>query len=73
MDGIGTTVPSSPSCFIDDLELEGKPNTDVQTIRACNSLTVGQGDFSDVEGIADEIIFGDGFESGDTSAWGDPP
>ncbi len=56
--------------FIDDLEIEGKPNTGPQTFRACNSLTVGKGDFSDVTGLADEIIFADGFESGDTSAWG---
>ncbi len=70
LNGVGTTVPSSPSCFVDDLELEGKPNTGDQTFRACNSLTVGKGDFSNVIGDADEIIFGDGFESGDTSAWG---
>lgn len=70
LNGVGTIVPSSASCFIDDLELEGKTNTGAQTFRACNSLTVGNGDFSDVTGIADEIIFADGFESGDTSAWG---
>ena len=73
LNGIGTTVPSNPSCFIDDLELEGKPNTGDQTFRTCNSLTVSKGDFSDVIGNANDIIFGDGFESGDTSAWGPPP
>ena len=69
LNGIGTTVPSSASCFVDDLDLEGKPNTGAQTLRACNTLKVGNGDFTDVTGIADEIIFADGFESGDTSAW----
>ena len=73
LNGVGTTVPSSPTCFIDDLELEGKPNTGDQTFRTCNSLTVSKGDFSDVIGEASAIIFADGFESGDTSAWGPPP
>ncbi len=76
LNGVGTTTPTASTCFIDDLDLTGKPNTAPtpgtinQTFRACNSLTVGKGDFTGVQGIADQLIFTDGFESGDTSAWG---
>ena len=68
-----STAAVSAACGVADLTLTGKPNTGSQTFRACDSLTVGMGDFSDVTGIADSIIFADGFESGDTSAWGPPP
>jgi hypothetical protein len=59
----------------EDLTLDGKPNQPGtpgminQSFRACNSITLGNGDFTGVEGIAPELIFADGFESGDTSAW----
>ncbi|MCH7666909.1 MAG: hypothetical protein IH936_13400 [Acidobacteria bacterium] len=59
-----------------DLVFDGTPNNPPtpgvinQHLRACNSLTLGNGDFTGVRGTADPLIFTDGFESGDTSAWG---
>jgi hypothetical protein len=40
-----------------------------QHLRACDTLTLGNGDFGGVSGTADTLIFTDGFESGDTSVW----
>lgn len=69
LNSVGTTLPSGAGCFIDDLELFGKPNTGTQSFRACTSITYGSGDFSDVDGDSPLNIFADGFESGDTSSW----
>ena len=70
------SLDSSTTPLIDDLEFdldEGdffstlpSPN---QRIQAISKLTLGDGDYSGVEGLANEIIFTDGFESGDTSIW----
>lgn len=75
LNSVGTTTPTAPDCYINDLFFDGIPNTPAtpgtinQTFRACNSLTLGAGIFDNLEGHADSIIFTDGFESGDTSAW----
>jgi hypothetical protein len=40
-----------------------------QYLRACDTLTIGNGDFTGVSSSADALIFTDGFESGNTSVW----
>lgn len=69
---VGTTTPTAPTCYVDDLVLSGIPNDGPQTFRACDTLTVGDGVFNNVTGLAPTIVFTDGFESGDTSVWGPP-
>ena len=45
------------------------PSGGTQRLQANDTLLLQDGDFSGLEGIADAVIFADGFESGDTSAW----
>ena len=56
-------------CDLPSLTLTGVPNDGSQAFRAGSSITWGDGTFDDVEGVAPEHIFTDGFESGDTSSW----
>ena len=66
--------PAAQACP-DDLVFDGKPNNPAaagtinQNARACDTMTLGGGDFSNFSGAADTLIFADGFESGDVSAW----
>ena len=70
------SLDSSTTPLIDDLDffLDGgtmfsSPPTGMQRVQANNSIIFGDGDFTGVEGVADTLIFADGFESGNTSAW----
>lgn len=81
---VGAVSPTgSCSCGLpsqacpDDLFFFVKPNNPPadsaninQHLRACETLTFGGDDFSGISGTAGMIVFEDGFESGDTSAWG---
>lgn len=66
----GATSPTSMTCYVDDLVLTGVPNDGPQTFRACNSITTIDGTFSDVTGIAPNIVFENGSVFG-PSSWGD--
>ena len=70
------SVDSTSPPLNDDLEfnLEGGaflklPPIPRQRLQANDTLILGDGDYSGIEGVADTIIFTDGFESGDTSSW----
>jgi hypothetical protein len=45
------------------------PGASLQPLLALDTLSLGGGDYTGLAGRADAIIFTDGFESGDTSAW----
>ena len=66
-----TVAPGSWTglCDLPSFTLTGVPNDGPQSFRAGSSITWGAGTFNDLEGIAPEHIFTDGFESGDTAAW----
>ncbi len=64
--------PSAPACGagdVQDIVLDGTPNDGLLTVRACQTLAVGNGRFDQFTGRAPMLIFTDGFESGDLSAW----
>ncbi|MFQ5350890.1 MAG: S8 family serine peptidase, partial [Thermoanaerobaculia bacterium] len=71
------SVDDNSAPLIDELvfDLDGRtflgtPSSSLQPLQAISKLTLGDGDYTGLEGLADELIFVDGFESGDTSAWG---
>ena len=74
------SLESTTTPLIDDLtfDLEGGdffsslPSAE-QRLQANDTLTLGNGDFSGIDGRADTLIFTDGFESGNISAWSNPP
>ncbi len=60
-------------CGISDYALTGVPNDGSQTFRATSSISWDDGSFFDLDGLAPENIFTDGFESGDVSSWSSCP
>ena len=57
-----------------EIDLDGDaflktPDAVLQPLQALTTLRLGNGDYSGITGLADAVIFTDGFESGDTSAW----
>jgi hypothetical protein len=69
------SVDDTLAPLINDLafDLDGgsflkSPSPSLQRLQANDSLFLGDGDYTGLEGIADSLIFADGFESGDTSA-----
>ena len=70
------SLDSTTTPLIDDLEFDldggaffSSPPSPPQRLQANDSLFLEDGDFSGIDGLADTLIFADGFESGDTSAW----
>ncbi len=75
------SLESSTTPLVDDLEFDlhggaffsSPPTGGTQRLQANDSLTLGNGDYSGIDGRANQLIFTDGFESGDTSAWSNSP
>ncbi len=71
------SLDPSTTPLIDDLEFDldggaffsSPPTGGTQRLQANDSILFEDGDFTGIDALAQEHIFADGFESGDTSSW----